>query len=127
MKLVLRRLGIGLAALFALNTGLHAQSPTLAPGTWTGSIVDPGGEEASVTYEVSVTGDTLRIELKVPEGPSFSFSNIRFEGGSLLFTWLANISIECKLDAAEAGSYSGTCTDSSGESGHMTMVPPRNG
>lgn len=128
MKSLVRLLGLSAVALLALSTGLRAQ--TLHPGTWSGSVTDPGGEEAPVTYEVTVTGDTLHISMTVavPDGPpAFAFSNVHFEQGKLLFTWNANVDINCSLDPAEGGSYAGSCTDSEGKSGQMKMVPPKDG
>jgi hypothetical protein len=122
MKSLVRLLGLTLVASLALSSGLRAQ--TLAPGTWTGSVIDPGGEEAAVTYEINMTGDTLHINLVIPEGPSFAFSNIHFDQGKLVFTWNANVDINCSLDPAEGGGYAGTCTDSEGKSGQMKMIPP---
>lgn len=119
----LRLLGLSLLLLVGLGSGLGAQ--TLAPGTWTGTVTDPGGDEAAVTYAVTVTGDTLHIDMTIPEGPvTFTFNNIRFEGGKLLFTWNANIDINCSLDPSADGSYSGTCTDTEGASGQLRMIPP---
>jgi hypothetical protein len=124
----LRLLGLVLATMFTLGSAARAQ--TLAAGTWTGSIVDPGGDEAPVTYEVSVSGDTLHISMTVavPDGPpAFAFSNVHFDQGKLLFTWSANIDINCSLDPADGGGYAGTCTDSEGKSGQIKMIPPKNG
>lgn len=113
-----------LVALFMASTArLNAQK--LEPGTWTGTIVDPGGESADVTYLVAISGDTIQVTMSAPEGHTFSFSKVRFEEGKLLFSWEANTNIDCILNPAESGSYSGTCTDSSGASGQMTMVPPK--
>jgi hypothetical protein len=128
MKSLVRLLGLTLVTLLGLNTGLRAQ--TLAPGTWTGSVTDPGGDEAPVTYAVSVTGDTLHISMTVavPDGPpAFPFTNVHFDQGKLLFTWNANVDINCSLDPAEGGGYAGSCTDSEGKSGQMKMVPPKDG
>ncbi|MEP7327243.1 MAG: hypothetical protein ABI836_14930 [Gemmatimonadota bacterium] len=128
MKSLIRLLGLVLAILFPLTPAARAQ--TLAPGTWTGSVTDPQGNEAPVTYDVSVTGDTLHISMtvEIPEGPSaFAFSNIRFDQGKLQLTWSPGVDVDCSLDPAEGGSYAGTCTDSEGKSGQMKMIPPKNG
>lgn len=123
----LRLLGLVLATMFTLGSAARAQ--TLAAGTWTGSVTDPGGDEAPVTYEITQAGDTLHINMtvQVPDGPSFAFTNVRFDQGKLLFTWSANIDINCSLDPADGGTYAGTCTDSEGNSGQMKMIPPKNG
>ncbi|MEO8294739.1 MAG: hypothetical protein ABI613_04415 [Gemmatimonadota bacterium] len=112
-----------LALFLGSVTRLNAQK--LESGTWTGAIVDPGGESVDVTYLVLTAGDTLKISLAAPEGHSAEFTNIRFEGGNLLFSWEPGIQIDCVLMPGEAGSFSGACTDASGESGHMTMAPPK--
>jgi hypothetical protein len=128
MKSLVRLFALTLVTLLTLSTGLRAQ--TLAPGTWTGSVTDPGGDEAPVKYEVTVAGDTLHINMTVdvPDGPpAFAFSNVHFDQGKLVFTWNANVDINCSLDPVDGGGYAGTCTDSEGKSGQMKMIPPNNG
>ncbi len=128
MKSLARLLGLVLAILFALAPAARAQ--TLAPGTWTGSVTDPDGDEAAVTYEVSVAGDTLHISMTVdiPGGPPpFPFSNVHFDQGKLVLIWSPGVDVNCSLDPAEGGGYAGTCTDSEGKSGQMKMIPPKNG
>ncbi len=113
-----------LVALFIGSvTRLEAQN--LTPGTWTGSVVDPGGESVDVSYVVGMSGDTTQITMTAPEGHVAAFTNIHFEGTKLVFSWEAGVKIDCILDPAEGGAYSGSCTDTSGASGRMTMVPPK--
>lgn len=113
-----------LAMLFALvPASLHAQK--LAPGTWTGSILGPNGESADISYEVKVENDSLKVTLNVPEGPSFPFINIRFEDSKLLFEWEPGVTVHCALAPTETGGYQGECTDDSGQTGTLVMVPPK--
>jgi hypothetical protein len=113
--------------VFALVVGstsrLNAQK--LEPGTWTGTVVDPGGESVDVTFIVMMAGDTIQITMSAGEEHTMAFSNVHFDDGKLLFTWEPGIRIDCVLNPADAGGYAGTCTDTSGESGQMTMVPPK--
>ena len=115
---------VALALLFTAATpSLHAQ--TLTPGTWTGSILGPSGESADISYEVKMENDTLKVTLNVPEGPSFPFVNVRFEEGKLLFEWEPGVTVRCALAPTEAGGYQGDCTDDSGQTGTLVMVPPK--
>ncbi|MGE0353240.1 MAG: hypothetical protein AB7I33_09935 [Gemmatimonadales bacterium] len=103
-------------------TPAHAQSLKL--GTWTGTVIPPDGDPVAVTFDVAMTGDTLKVTMHVPEAPSFEFSKIRFEEGKLLFSWMPGPEVRCTLVPADDGSYSGDCIDDTGESGTMSMVPP---
>ena len=125
---LIRLLGLAAVLLLTLGSGLFGQ--TLKPGTWSGAVTDPEGEEAAVTYEVTLSGDTIGINMTVviPDAPPpFVFSNVHFDQGKLLFTWVAGVDINCTLDPAADGSYAGTCTDTEGKSGRMTMSPPKDG
>ena len=122
MKTSLRLLGLLLALVAGATTGLQAQK--LAPGTWTGKGVDPGGEEFPITFEVDTAADSLRITMVGPDGERMGLTNLRFEEGKLLFTWSPGIVINCVLSPVEGGGFSGPCTDDSGGTGIITMTPP---
>jgi hypothetical protein len=121
MKTAIRLMGL-LLVFAGSAAGLEAQ--TLASGTWTGKGVDPGGEEFPVTFDVKSSGDSLSIALIAPDGQRMELSNIRFEGGKLLFLWSPGIDINCVLSPVEGGGFSGPCTDDEGGTGVLTMTPP---
>ena len=122
MKTAIRLVGVLLALLAGTTTGLQAQK--LAPGTWTGKGVDPGGEEFPLTFDVQTTGDSIAIAMIGPDGERMELSGIKFEEGKLLFQWAPGPVINCVLSPIEGGGYSGPCTDESGGTGVITMSPP---
>jgi hypothetical protein len=101
------------------------QAQQLQGGTWTGTVIDPGGETINVSFDVHQAGDTTTISMMIPDGPTITMSGIHFDQSKLVFTWEAGAKIVCTLDPAAEGSYSGACVDDSGQSGTMTMVPPK--
>ena len=123
MKTPLRFFGLLIAIMVATTTGLQAQK--LAPGTWTGKGVDPGGEEFPITFDVQTTGDSISIAMVGPDGERMDLSNIHFEDGKLLFRWEPGVVVNCTLSPVEGGGYSGPCTDESGGTGIITMTPPQ--
>ena len=123
MKSSLRFSGLLLALVVAATTGLQAQK--LAPGTWTGKGVDPGGEEFPITFEVQATGDSVSMAMIGPDGERMDLTEIHFEDGKLLFKWSPGPVISCALSPVEGGGYSGPCTDESGGTGVITMTPPQ--
>ena len=122
MKTAIRLAGVLLALLAGTTTGLQAQK--LAPGTWTGKGVDPGGEEFPLTFDVQTTGDSIAIAMMGPDGERMELSGIKFEEGKLRFQWAPGPVINCVLSPIEGGGYSGPCTDESGGTGVITMSPP---
>jgi len=122
MKTAIRLAGVLLALLAGTTTGLQAQK--LAPGTWTGKGVDPGGEEFPLTFDVQTTGDSIAIAMIGPDGERMELSGIKFEEGKLRFQWAPGPVINCVLSPIEGGGYSGPCTDESGGTGVITMSPP---
>ena len=122
MKTSHRFLGLLLVFLVSATTGLEAQK--LAPGTWTGKGVDPGGEEFPLSFDVQTSGDSLAITLIGPDGERMELSDIRFDEGKLLFRWAVGIAIDCVLSPVEGGGFSGPCTDENGGTGALTMTPP---
>ena len=123
---VIRRCTVpAILACLSLGSTARMEAQTLNPGTWTGSITDPGGEAIDVTYQVTTLGDTLHIDLMLPEAPPVPFVDIKMEGGKLRFSWDVGQIITCELAAVETGGFTGPCTDPSGGTGTMVMVPPK--
>jgi hypothetical protein len=123
MKTAIRLLGVLLVLFVGATTGLQAQK--LAPGTWTGKGVDPGGEEFPFTVEVQSAGDSLTMAIVGPDGEGLALNNIRFTDGKLLFQWEPGVVVNCELSPVEGGGYSGPCSDESGGSGVITITPPQ--
>ncbi len=120
----MNRIGILIIALtlgVLGTTGAMAQD--LADGTWTGSMMPPGGDEAAVEYTVSHEDGQLAISLASPMG-EFPFSDIGFEDGALTFAWTPGPTIECALEPQEDGSFYGDCEDEDGGIGQLRMIPP---
>jgi len=114
-----------LGLVWCAVSAARLEGQQLQTGTWTGTVVDPGGEPIGVSFDVHSAGDTTAISMIIPEGPTFAMSEIHFDQTKLVFTWDAGVKIVCTLDPATEGSYSGSCIDESGNSGTMTMVPPK--
>ena len=122
MRTSVRLLGLLLAVLAGPATGLAAQS--LTPGTWTGKVVDPGGDEIPIDFEVQTIGDSIAIAMIGPDGEKSPFTQVRFEEGKLLFRWEPGVVVNCILSPVDGGGFSGPCTDESGGTGNITMTPP---
>lgn len=114
-------LAVALAAAGSLS---GQEIPT---GTWTGSVTEPGGGIAEVTYSVTEQDGALEILLHPPEeanmGP-IPLEDLRLEGGSLFFTWSPRTTLVCELERMDDGSFDGVCEDPEGDVGFMEMIPP---
>ena len=122
-----RRVSLWLTTLVcttALASGAAAQ--TLPAGTWSGNIAAPDGMSIEVSFQVTVNGDTTAITLKAEFG-EFAFNEIKVLEDRVTFSFTPGPLVRCNLLHKEDGSYSGQCTDDSGESATMTMVPPKPG
>lgn len=117
----------GVMICLALGTASSLSAQKLEPGTWTGVSTDPSGQTQDVTYQVTTSNDSIQVSIAIPEGPMLAFSEVHFEQGKLVF-WVGmdeSRRISCSLDPADGGGYAGECTDSEGQHGHLTMVPPK--
>ena len=125
MNVTLRGSILAIVACLSVGSTSPLEAQTLNAGTWTGTITDPAGEAIDVTYQVTTQGDTLHIDLLLPESPPVPFADITLQDGKLRFTWDVGQIITCELAPVETGGFSGPCTDPSGGSGIMVMVPPK--
>ena len=115
-----------LVAVLGAGSLSVANAQKLETGTWTGTVVDPGGQSYDVTFVVQTAGDSLKIDMTGgPEGATFPFLDIRFDNGKLMFQWEPGSPVNCTLEPVATGGFSGPCTDDDGESGLLTMVPPK--
>jgi hypothetical protein len=89
-------LAIAAAALLTFSASASAQqaAPKLETGAWTGTVVPPNGEPASVTYDISYSGDTLKIKIKAGEHGEFDTYDVKFEGAKLTFKFRPGPEVE---------------------------------
>lgn len=120
------RLALIAAAMFTITGSAAAQqaAPKLETGLWTGTIVPPEGEPATVTYEVSYAGDTLNIKIKAGEHGSFDTWEAKAEEGKISFKFRPGPEVVCVLKKVEK-SYSGMCTADDGSTATMDLSPPK--
>lgn len=118
---------LGIVVSLGLGSAARLNAQKLEPGTWTGTSTDPSGQTQNVTFVVATTADSTNVSIVLPDGPTLAFSEVHFEQGKLVF-WVGmdeGRRISCSLDPAEGGGYGGECTDSEGQHGRLTMVPPK--
>lgn len=125
MKLI--RVLLGALCVLALPAGVSAQK--LATGQWTGTASDPNGQSTAITVDISYAGDTAKAVMKIAELPvDLVWQNLKLAAGKLTFSIaVGNNSLNCSLNAGEAGAYSGACTDDGGGSGAISISPPKAG
>ena len=113
-------------SVLGLCTPVQAQAQPLDTGHWTGEVIGPDGLPKAVIYEVAVENDTLMINLNVPNiGITLPLKEIKLTEGTLFFSFEAPELLECNLQLQNDGSYNGVCSDPSGTTGLMTMIPPQ--
>src|SRR5687768_6148258 len=115
-----------IAAGLTLGAVDSLQAQGLTPGTWTGSISNPAGGAADVTFEVGGTATAPTVQMSVSMLPDpIPFNDIRLDGPTMTFWWEPGVRVDCTLTRDAAGGYAGTCSDGSGSGdGRLTMVPP---
>ena len=117
-----------LVAVISLALAPTATAQSLEEGTWTGSMRQPGdGDGFDISYEVTMDGDVLKIVLLPPEDADeerYEFNEIGMDDGNLVFWWQPGPRVDCVLEPLEGGGWEGECSDASGETGIMTMLPP---
>ena len=118
-----------LTLAFAFVSVASASGQSLAAGTWEGDIVGPGGEFLAVEFQVEHGAEGLTIDLIPPPDvgapESIPLTDIRLEDDVLYFMFSPGVDVDCELALQDDGSYSGDCTDPDGESGQVTMYPPK--
>ena len=102
-----------------------AQAQALVSGTWTGTVIPPNGELIEVTYTVHAADDSLSIMMHVPEMGDIPFRELHVTDDKLTCNWSVDTELMCEFDLKAGNQYEGTCTDIQGESGQVTMVPPK--
>lgn len=114
---------LAVLVLAAAPASIHAQK--LETGRWTGTIAPPDADVVSVTFDVSMSGDTTRIVANGEMG-SFTFVGVKVLADRITFTFdPGDTHVSCTLMLIEQGSYKGDCLDSAGGTGVITMHPPK--
>jgi hypothetical protein len=120
------RLALIAAAMFTITGTAAAQQPAprLETGKWTGTIVPPEGEPATVAYDISYAGDTLKIKINAGDHGSFDAWEAKAEEGKISFKFRPGPEVVCVLKKVEK-SYSGVCTAEDGSTATMDLSPPK--
>lgn len=123
MKIRPLLLSAALLALVAAPASLHAQK--VQAGTWTGTIAPPDSDPIPATFNVSMSGDTVRIAANGEMG-SIPFNEVKVLADRITF-WFepGDAHVSCTLMLGEMGVYKGDCVDEDGSTGVITMVPPK--
>jgi hypothetical protein len=102
----------------------RAAATRLPAGTWTGTVTPPGGQVFNVQYEVASTADSAAIVI-LGNGNRYPASSVRFESGSLRFSWQPGPTLECVLAPQPDGGFAGEC--GTPNPGRLVMIPPKKG
>lgn len=123
----LSRLATPFFVALLLATIPDASAQDIESGTWSGTLVDPGGQEIPVSFEVSTVSDSLSIDMSSPAfgNMKMPLSDITLSDASLTFSFQPGPVVNCELEKMANGSFEGVCDDASGEEGMITMKPPK--
>ena len=113
-------LALSLTALLA--NPVAAQE--LASGTWTGTLEAPGQAPFDIEFEVE-GGDEPVITMSAM-GMSLGLENVELVDEALHFGFDAGGAyVVCELPARDGGGFEGECVGDDGESGFISMTPPK--
>ncbi len=139
----------GISGAMLLMSGCAAHTQTIREGIWLGTMTAPpvsgAGRRASrtVSYEVVVEGDGLRITLIGPYG-NIPMRDVRVDPESLRFSFVGEMAstgrrftgwFDCELELLENQVYRGDCKTPAGFRGRagllleaglgsLIMIPP---
>jgi hypothetical protein len=102
----------------------RAAATHLVSGAWTGTLTPPGGTEVPVEYTVVTSTDSASITISAMDN-RLPASSVRFENGTLRFSFNPGEPVNCTLTPQTGGGFSGSCVDSSGGTGKLVMTPPK--
>lgn len=113
-------------ALLVLGLTIPAvcSAQSLKSGTWTGTVVPPEGDTTSVTFDVTVNGDSLGIVIHAGEHGDFITQQGHYADGKISFIFTPGPQVTCVLSRNEEGAFSGGCVEEDGSVAQVTMVPP---
>ena len=121
---ILMTAAFGFLALPVAASAQSAAPAKLAVGTWTGTIITPGNQEAdNITYEVEYQADTLAITLVAGDHGKFALNEIKLADSKLSFSFVPGPKVVCALNWKDTA-YIGECKDDDGAIVPLTMTPP---
>ncbi len=109
----------------ALLLSVSAQAQEIESGTWTGFMMPPNSEKLSVTFDVTVESDTLKITLFQEQVGSLALTDIELSAKGLNFSFDAGAFILCDLKLKANKGFEGECAPEGGEPGIIVMIPPK--
>jgi len=100
---------------------------SIKPGKWTGTAVNPDGQPATLTFDVTETGDSLGIVIHAGLHGDFTATNGHIGDKTITFGFKPGPEVQCTLTLEAEGSYAGDCVDAGGSGAKMgmRMVPPK--
>jgi hypothetical protein len=113
--------------LFGLVVPAVCTAQSLKAGTWTGTALPPDADEiVSLTFDVTVHGDSLGIVIHAGDHGDFTTEKARYSDGTIVFTFSpGGPTVTCTLPRNEEGNFDGSCLGDDGSVAKMTMVPPK--
>ena len=96
-------------------------------GTWTGTVLPPDrGDMVSLTFDVTVNGDSLGIVIHAGEHGDFPAAGGYYAADKITFTFVpGGPTVACTLARNEQGTFAGSCLGDDGSEAKMTMTPPQ--
>jgi len=99
----------------------------MASGTWGGTLVPPGDEAADLQFQVVSAEDAISITMVIPGFGELPLDDVTLEDGTLRFSFNIGLVVKCSLAQGDDGGFAGTCNGEDGNSGQLTMTPPKKG
>ena len=119
---MLKRLILYLGVLVICNSRLDAQS--LPVGIWTGSVAPTGEPPLPLTFEVSISGDSISILMRSGGRGDFLVNQAKLAGDTLTFSFEPGTLVHCTLVKRADASYGGECAGEDDLRAEMVMIPP---
>ena len=124
----MKKLAMVLSALLPLAIlPAMASAQKIEVGKWTGNVIAPDGDTVPTTYDVTLKGDTIGINVTAGEHGSFSFNEVKLVDKTLTFWFQPGPRVDCALTRRDDGAFAGACKDSEGGTAQMLMTPPKKG
>ncbi len=116
---------VALLTLALVVPGLcAAQSPKA--GKWTGSAVPREMGEVPLTFDVTVSDDSLGITIHAGEHGDFLAEGGHYADKTISFTFVpGGPTVHCVLKEDAESAYTGSCLGDDGSVVAMTMIPPK--
>lgn len=99
---------------------------SLKAGKWTGSAVPPGQDEVALTFDVTVSGESLGVVIHAGENGDFIATEGHYADKTISFNFVpGGPTVHCVLKEDTAGTYAGDCLGDDGSVATMKMLPPQ--